>query len=334
MIKRIIAILLFLTSPVYALDTGWSTIAAGDLITVSMYNSLHQAVDSKLNNDIMVLAGSDGKAILDSGGNYIKWPGSSGGLVSIVGDTTPQLGGDLDLNGFNIDFPTTANISDVLDEDNMVSDSATVLATQQSIKAYVDDNVDLKEDVVTEGSLTDSVIVSADIKDGEITAADLASSLDLSSKTLILPNNVLDFTPDTDDSWQGDEAVVTAGESISHGDVIYTKYDTDGLRAFAYNANSTDSDNDTYRPRGIALEAETAGNAFEIGIGHGIMRNDGWTFSDATDEGKPVFAGETDGAITLTRPSDSGDHIIHLGNICDEDEIEFYFGPITDTVVP
>ena len=58
--------------------------------------------------------------------------------TDLVNDTTPQLGGDLDLNGKNIDFPTTANISDVLDEDNMASDSATKLATQQSIKAYVD----------------------------------------------------------------------------------------------------------------------------------------------------------------------------------------------------
>lgn len=61
-----------------------------------------------------------------------------GGLGNVVEDTTPQLGGDLDMNAKNIDFPSTANISDVLDEDNMASNSATKLATQQSIKAYVD----------------------------------------------------------------------------------------------------------------------------------------------------------------------------------------------------
>lgn len=59
-------------------------------------------------------------------------------VTELSEDTSPQLGGDLDLNGNNIDFPTTANISDCLDEDNMSSDSATALATQQSIKAYVD----------------------------------------------------------------------------------------------------------------------------------------------------------------------------------------------------
>ncbi|MCK4786998.1 MAG: hypothetical protein KAV87_24785 [Desulfobacteraceae bacterium] len=56
----------------------------------------------------------------------------------MVEDTSPQLGGDLNLNGKNIDFPTVPNISDCLDEDNMASDSPTKLATQQSIKAYVD----------------------------------------------------------------------------------------------------------------------------------------------------------------------------------------------------
>ena len=61
--------------------------------------------------------------------------------TDVVNDTSPQLGGDLDLNGNNIDFPTTANVSDCLDEDNMASNSATSLATQQSIKAYVDASV-------------------------------------------------------------------------------------------------------------------------------------------------------------------------------------------------
>jgi len=66
------------------------------------------------------------------------WASITAGIGSIADDTTPQLGGDLDLNGNSIDFPTTPNISDVLDEDAMGSDSATALATQQSIKAYVD----------------------------------------------------------------------------------------------------------------------------------------------------------------------------------------------------
>ena len=70
--------------------------------------------------------------------NGTSWASITAGIGSMADDTTPQLGGDLDLNGNNIDFPTTANISDCLDEDTMSSNSATKLATQQSIKAYAD----------------------------------------------------------------------------------------------------------------------------------------------------------------------------------------------------
>ncbi|ANS05372.1 tail fiber protein [uncultured Mediterranean phage] len=97
------------------------------------------------------VASSDPASSLDAGdlvfnttSNVLKyytgsaWSALSTGLTDIVGDTSPQLGGDLSLNGNNIDFPTTANISDCLDEDDMASNSATKLATQQSIKAYAD----------------------------------------------------------------------------------------------------------------------------------------------------------------------------------------------------
>ena len=62
----------------------------------------------------------------------------SGGIEDIVEDLTPQLGGDLDLNGKNLDFPTTVNISDVLDDDTFATASATTLATSESTKAYLD----------------------------------------------------------------------------------------------------------------------------------------------------------------------------------------------------
>lgn len=49
-----------------------------------------------------------------------------------------QSGSKIDLSSGTIDFSSTSGITDVLDEDTMSSDSATALATQQSIKAYVD----------------------------------------------------------------------------------------------------------------------------------------------------------------------------------------------------
>lgn len=93
------------------------TAAAGDVM------GLHEYASADWRCEFYTKA--DGTAVVAASGD-------------LVNDTTPQLGGDLDLNSKNIDFPTTANISDCLDEDNMATNSAVVLATQQSIKAYAD----------------------------------------------------------------------------------------------------------------------------------------------------------------------------------------------------
>ena len=58
-------------------------------------------------------------------------------LRHVIDDAAPQLGGNLDLNGKGIIFPSKT-IVDVLDEDAMTSNSDVKSATQQSIKAYVD----------------------------------------------------------------------------------------------------------------------------------------------------------------------------------------------------
>jgi hypothetical protein len=67
---------------------------------------------------------------------------------SLVGDLTGTLTGNISGNTtvsgtltFGSLSDGTLTMTDILDEDNMSSDSATALATQQSIKAYVDAQV-------------------------------------------------------------------------------------------------------------------------------------------------------------------------------------------------
>jgi len=59
-----------------------------------------------------------------------KWSFKLGSGLADLEALSVTTTGDLTVNG--------VTISDILDEDNMASDSATALATQQSIKAYVD----------------------------------------------------------------------------------------------------------------------------------------------------------------------------------------------------
>lgn len=63
---------------------------------------------------------------------------------SLVGDLSGNISGNTTVSGtltFGSLSDGTLTMTDILDEDNMSSDSATALATQQSIKAYVDAQV-------------------------------------------------------------------------------------------------------------------------------------------------------------------------------------------------
>lgn len=70
----------------------------------------------------------------------------------------------------SIAMPTTT-VTDILDEDTMSSDSATALATQQSIKAYVDSQITANNEL---GELTDVTITT--VADNEVLAYDSTSS--------------------------------------------------------------------------------------------------------------------------------------------------------------
>lgn len=61
-------------------------------------------------------------------------------------------------------------ITDILDEDDMVSNSSTALATQQSIKAYVDNNIstDPIYDAMISPNVTGDVIDTVDISGGMV----------------------------------------------------------------------------------------------------------------------------------------------------------------------
>ena len=112
-------------------DATPDTLARTTVITNSLGNTDKIRFGGETADVFCTLPAS--KAVyLDASGDPV------GAIASLVADTSPQLGGDLDLNSKNLDFPTVPNISDCLDEDDMSSDSATKLATQQSIKAYAD----------------------------------------------------------------------------------------------------------------------------------------------------------------------------------------------------
>lgn len=138
----------------------------GDVVLGNFTFDGDQTVGAGQDNYVLTYDNTTGKISLEA---------SAGGGGEVVDDTTPQLGGDLDLNGNQITSPdgtdlidipngsidlqtastsrlditdsgvrlgaANARVTTILDEDTMSSDSATALATQQSIKAYVDNSI-------------------------------------------------------------------------------------------------------------------------------------------------------------------------------------------------
>jgi hypothetical protein len=162
---------------------------------------------------------------------------STTGLGNLVEDITPQLGGDLDLNGKNLDFPTTPNISDVLDEDNMASNSATKLATQQSIKAYVDTSGGGLPAVDTTSIVEDPADATKEMR------IDVGAVATATIRVLTMPDQDIDLTPvsGTFQSSLEYENVVDHG-AVNDGT-------TDNVTAFAA-AQSASSSGTVYVPAG------------------------------------------------------------------------------------
>ena len=89
-----------------------------------------------------ILVDSAEKVLFRDSAIYIH--SSTDGQLDLVADTeiqiaatTVDLNGNLDVSG-TLKIGSGATVSTILDEDNFATDSATALATQQSIKAYVD----------------------------------------------------------------------------------------------------------------------------------------------------------------------------------------------------
>jgi len=105
--------------------------------------SLIQKIGKVVSPNIILVQGafrSNATPNLDDGnifiGNVSNQASTTPFAISL--DSTPQLSGDLDLNGHGISYASGLVITDALDEDDMSSDSSTAVPTQQSVKSYTD----------------------------------------------------------------------------------------------------------------------------------------------------------------------------------------------------
>mgnify|MGYP005820857619 CR=1 FL=1 len=125
------------------IDINGAIVASGEISAASLDISGDIDVDGTTNLDVVDIDGAVDMA----------------STLTLAGNA--DFNGDLDVDG-TIEFDAlsgtgSVTVTDILDEDNMASNSATVLATQQSIKAYVDaqvDTVDTLAEILAIGNTT------------------------------------------------------------------------------------------------------------------------------------------------------------------------------------
>jgi cytoskeletal protein CcmA (bactofilin family) len=152
-------------------------------------------------------------------------------LVDVVGNLA--VSGNVDVDG-NIEFDGlsgtgSVTVTNILDEDNMASDSATALATQQSIKAYVDaqqDTVDTFGEVLALGNTTSGTNV-------ELTTTDKVQFRDSAIYINSSADGQLDIVADTEIQIAAttidiDGAINASGEIIAASLDISGNIDVDG----------------------------------------------------------------------------------------------------------
>ena len=113
-------------------------------------------------------------------------------------------------------------------------------------------------------------------------------------------------TPATDDKAQGIVIEFLAAEAITQWDAVYVSSTTGRVGR----ANSTAAG--TMPAIGVAIEAQgSAGSSVRV-LTHGVYRDDGG-FGGNLTPGAEVYAPESDGNLTATRPSDDGDFVQVMG---------------------
>jgi cytoskeletal protein CcmA (bactofilin family) len=155
---------------------------------------------------------------------------------------------------------TAVNTSLFLDEDDMVSDSATKGVTQQSVKAYVDNNVTAQDLDITDGSTTSSVDLDSQTMTIQGTANEATVSLTGQTFTVGLPTSItVDVTGDLTGNVTGN----VTGDLT--GNVTATSVLADGVTA----TTQTTGDNSTKVATTAYVDANVTAQDLDLADGDG-----------------------------------------------------------------
>ena len=231
--------------------------------------------------------------------------------ISITADNTVDINGGT-VNGVtSFSFSSGQTVTTILDEDNLASDSNTALATQQSIKAYVDSQVTAQDLDLTDGSSSISIDldseslgllggtgITSNASGNNVTLAidatvtTLTGTQALTNKTIDVDNNTVSNLEvdnlksgvlDTDlSSVSGSDDTLASAKAIkTYVDTQITAEDldiSDGSSTIAI-----DLDSETLSLLGgTGVSSTASGNGVTFAIGQSVGTSDNVVFNQVT----------------------------------------------------
>ena len=292
----------------------------------------------------------DSETMTFTGGTGIDTSGLGNAVTFAIDSTVATLTGSQTLTNKTLTSPvlnTGVSGTAVLDEDNMASNSATQLATQQSIKAYVDSQVGANNELseilangnTTGGtnivfgdsaSVSDDRLVFGDGSDLQIYHSGVHSYIDdAGTGNLTLRGNasvrvekyegeiLADFAADGAVSLYHDNSVkiattstgvnVTGNVAVS-GTVDGRDVATDGSKLDGIEALADVTDTANVTAAGALMDSELTSEASVKALNQGVATTDSPTFAGVTVNGTVEFDGLSGtGAVNVTDILDQDD---------------------------
>jgi hypothetical protein len=292
----------------------------------------------------------DSETMTFTGGTGIDTSGSGNAVTFAIDSTVATLTGSQTLTNKTLTSPvlnTGVSGTAVLDEDNMASNSATQLATQQSIKAYVDSQVGANNElseILANGNTTggtnivfgDSASVSDDRlvfgagSDLQIYHSGTHSYIDdAGTGNLTLRGNasvrvekyegeiLADFAADGAVSLYHDNSVkiatTSSGVSVTGNVAVSGTVDgrdvaTDGTKLDGIEASADVTDTANVTAAGALMDSELTSIASVKALNQGVATTDSPTFAAVTVNGNVEFDGLSGtGSVTVTDILDQDD---------------------------
>ena len=200
-----------------------------------------------------------------------------------------------------------------VDEDNMSSDSATLIPTQQSVKAYVDNSMTSAVTASSTTTLTNKTLTAPKFADAGF-IADANGNEQVVFQTTSSAVNALEVT----NSATGNAIVVGAFGSDSNVDIDITPKGTGEVNIAAGNLNYAGTAITTTGAEINLIDGDTARGTTAVASGDGILINDGGTMRMTNvDTVSTYFASHSVGGtnIVTTGALDAGSITSGFGNI-------------------